>query len=76
MIARDRRHRSAVTRQEVADRSVVRSSIPIQVTLDTYGHLFEGLDEAAAERLDAIFLRTPANPLRTLTRRDPLGLGL
>jgi integrase len=29
----------------------------IQVTLDTYGHLFEGLDEAAADRLDAAFLR-------------------
>ncbi len=27
----------------------------IQVTLDTYGHLFEGLDEAAADRLDASF---------------------
>jgi integrase len=27
----------------------------IKVTLDTYGHLFEGLDEAAAERLDATF---------------------
>ena len=25
----------------------------ISTTLDTYGHLFEGLDEAAAERLDA-----------------------
>ena len=25
----------------------------IKVTLDTYGHLFEGLDVAAAERLDA-----------------------
>ncbi len=24
----------------------------IQVTLDRYGHLFEGLDEAAAARLD------------------------
>ena len=33
----------------------------IQVTLDTYGHLFEGLDEAAADRLDAAFMRTPAN---------------
>jgi len=32
----------------------------IQVTLDTYGHLFEGLDEAAAERLDATFQRTLA----------------
>jgi integrase len=29
----------------------------IQVTLDIYGHLFEGLDEAAADRLDAAFLR-------------------
>jgi integrase len=27
----------------------------IKVTLDTYGHLFDGLDEAAAERLDAFF---------------------
>jgi integrase len=27
----------------------------IKVTLDTYGHLFEGLDEAAAERLDIAF---------------------
>jgi integrase len=30
----------------------------IKVTLDTYGHLFEGLDEAAAERLDAVFPKT------------------
>lgn len=29
----------------------------IQVTLDTYGHLFEGLDEAAADRLDAAYAR-------------------
>jgi integrase len=29
----------------------------IQVTLDTYGHLFEGLDEAAADRLDATHSR-------------------
>lgn len=29
----------------------------IQVTLDTYGHLFEGPDEAAADRLDAAFAR-------------------
>jgi integrase len=33
----------------------------IQVTLDTYGHLFEGLDEAAAERLDLAFRRAPTN---------------
>jgi len=38
----------------------------IQVTLDTYGHLFEGLDVAAADRLDAAFLRTPADFSRTL----------
>jgi integrase len=38
----------------------------IEVTLDTYGHLFEGLDEAAVERLDAAFLRTPADSSRTL----------
>jgi integrase len=37
----------------------------IQVTLDTYGHLFDGLDEAAANRLDATFLRTPADFLLT-----------
>jgi integrase len=30
----------------------------IKVTLDTYGHLFDGLDEAAAERLDTDFYRT------------------
>ena len=30
----------------------------IKVTLDTYGHLFEGLDEAAAERLNDAFVLT------------------
>jgi integrase len=30
----------------------------IKVTLDTYGHLFEGLDEAAAQRLDVAFIRS------------------
>ncbi len=48
----------------------------IQVTLDTYGHLFEGIDEAAAERLDAIFPRTLADSSRTLDRKDPPGLSL
>jgi len=38
----------------------------IQVTLDSYGHVFEGLDEAAAERLDAAYLRTPTDSSRTL----------
>ena len=42
----------------------------IQVTLDTYGRLFAGLDEAAAERLDATFLRTPADSSRTLPRQN------
>jgi integrase len=31
----------------------------IKVTLDTYGHLLDGLDVAAAERLDTVFARTP-----------------
>lgn len=35
----------------------------IKVTLDTYGHLFDGLDEAAAERLDAAFIPTPRKAL-------------
>lgn len=46
----------------------------IQVTLDTYGHLFEGLDEAAADRLDAAFLRTPADSSRTPARGAVLEL--
>jgi len=31
----------------------------IKVTLDTYGHLFDGLDEAAAVRLDEAFTSVP-----------------
>ena len=30
----------------------------IRVTLDTYGHLFEGLDVAAADSLDGLFERS------------------
>ena len=30
----------------------------IRVTLDTYGHLFDGLDEAAADALDDVFTRS------------------
>lgn len=37
----------------------------IQVTLDTYGHLFEGLDQAAAERLDEVFPRRETDFSRT-----------
>ncbi len=33
----------------------------IRTTLDTYGHLFDGLDEAAADRLDAVFLAASAS---------------
>jgi integrase len=40
----------------------------IQVTLDLYGHLFEGLDEAAAARLDATFGSSRADQPRT--KRD------
>ena len=40
----------------------------IQVTLDLYGHLFEGLDEAAATRLDEAFSANRAD--QTRTKRD------
>jgi hypothetical protein len=38
----------------------------IKTTLDTYGHLFDGLDEAAADRLDV----TWHTPMRTQCGRD------
>lgn len=45
----------------------------IKVTLDTYGHLFDGLDEAAAERLDVVFQQTPADlPYVARIRRGEL----
>ncbi len=37
----------------------------IKTTLDTYGHLFEGLDEAAAQRLDDLALERIAHETRT-----------
>lgn len=43
----------------------------IKVTLDTYGHLFDGLDEAAAERLDAA-ITGAAVPSRTADGRSLL----
>ena len=43
----------------------------IRTTLDTYGHLFEGLDEAAAERLDAGFLLLPVDRMLTVKSRYP-----
>ncbi|MEX0990744.1 MAG: tyrosine-type recombinase/integrase [Actinomycetota bacterium] len=36
----------------------------IRTTLDTYGHLFDGLDEAAAEGLDLAFREAAAAPRR------------
>jgi integrase len=40
----------------------------IKTTLDTYGHLFEGLDEAAAERLDVSYQNALADSARTAVR--------
>jgi integrase len=42
----------------------------IRTTLDTYGHLFEGLDEAAAERLDAAFHKLPVDRMLTEPRTN------
>jgi len=33
----------------------------IKTTLDTYGHLFEGLDEAAADRLEVTYFASPVS---------------
>ncbi len=40
----------------------------IRTTLDTYGHLFDGLDEAAADRLDASYQEARADSPRTVAR--------
>ncbi len=48
----------------------------IQVTLDTYGHLFDGIDDAAAERLHEAFGRTLTDSRRTLSPDQGLELGL
>ena len=40
----------------------------IKTTLDTYGHLFDGLDEAAADRLDETWHASRADAM--LTRRQ------
>ena len=42
----------------------------IRTTLDTYGHLFSGLDEAAAERLDATWLGSRVDAVWTRHQRD------
>jgi integrase len=46
----------------------------IKVTLDTYGHLFEGLDEAAADRLDIVFPQGPPEVTQDSSRRSRLDL--
>lgn len=38
----------------------------ITTTLDTYGHLFDGLDEAAADRLDQVFADSHVDTMWTL----------
>jgi integrase len=46
----------------------------IKTTLDTYGHLFDGLDEAAAERLDASWRDPRVDALWTQRGRDVIEL--
>ena len=41
----------------------------IKTTLDTYGHLFEGLDEAAADRLEATYAASDVHAM--CAREDP-----
>jgi integrase len=40
----------------------------IKTTLDTYGHLFEGLDEAATDRLEATYAASDVHAM--CTRED------
>lgn len=46
----------------------------IQVTLDTYGHLFEGIDQAAADRLNTILSETINDRTKRRTRNTGHGL--
>jgi hypothetical protein len=46
----------------------------IETTLDTYGHLFDGLDEAAAERLDAFWHSSRVDALWTRSGRGVVQL--
>jgi integrase len=48
----------------------------IKITLDTYGHLFDGLDEAAAERLDAAFQWNGERLIGSPTKSPVLELSL
>ncbi len=47
----------------------------ITTTLDTYGHLFEGLDSAAATTLDAAYRRILADSVRTLDQSRDVSFG-
>jgi len=47
----------------------------ITTTLDTYGHLFEGLDSAAAQALDRLYGRIPADSSRTLDQSQVIPFG-
>ena len=42
----------------------------IKTTLDTYGHLFDGLDEAAVDRLDAAYERSQSRGVCTRCARN------
>jgi hypothetical protein len=44
----------------------------VRVILDTYGHLFDGMDEAAAEKLDAISRTKPSGRYRAGTEKSAL----
>ena len=46
----------------------------IKTTLDTYGHLFEGLDEAAADRLEATFASADVHAVCTREVSDVIAL--
>jgi integrase len=46
----------------------------IKTTLDTYGHLFEGLDEAAADRLDKVWQAADVDAMWTRRGRSVIKL--
>ena len=46
----------------------------IKTTLDTYGHLFDGMDEAAADRLDEVWRVSPVDAAWTQRGSNVLSL--
>lgn len=48
----------------------------IKTTLDTYGHLFDGLDEAAADRLDEAWRASASGPATVRQAGEVLRLGI